>query len=81
MREEHAHEDHSHEGHSHAQGHGHSHGAGANKKALAVVLALTGTYMVVEVIGGLITGSLALLADAVHMLSDNVALGLALFAF
>lgn len=70
---------HSHEGHSHGQGHGH--GAGANKKALAVVLALTGTYMVAEIVGGLITGSLALLADAVHMLSDNVALALALFAF
>jgi cobalt-zinc-cadmium efflux system protein len=37
--------------------------------------------MVVEIIGGLITGSLALLADAAHMASDNVALGLALFAF
>ena len=37
--------------------------------------------MVAEVVGGLLTGSLALLADAVHMASDNVALGLALFAF
>jgi len=36
---------------------------------------------VAEVIGGLITGSLALLADAGHMLSDNFSLGLALFAF
>lgn len=71
---------HSHEGHSHG-GQGHSHGAGANKKALWVVLALTGTYMVAEVVGGLITGSLALLADAAHMLSDNIALALALFAF
>lgn len=67
-------------GHSHGGG-GHSHGQGANKKALAVVLALTTTYMFAEVIGGFITGSLALLADAAHMLSDNVALGLALFAF
>jgi cobalt-zinc-cadmium efflux system protein len=68
--------------HSHEDpGHGHSHGAGANKKALTVVLALTLTYMFAEVIGGLITGSLALLADAAHMLSDNVAIGLALFAF
>jgi cobalt-zinc-cadmium efflux system protein len=60
---------------------GHSHGQGANKKALAVVLALTLTYMIAEIVGGLITGSLALLADAAHMASDNVALGLALFAF
>src|SRR5215218_7513326 len=37
--------------------------------------------MVAQVVGGLLTGSLALLADAVHMASDNVALGLALFAF
>jgi cobalt-zinc-cadmium efflux system protein len=36
---------------------------------------------VAEVIGGLITGSLALLVDAGHMLSDNFSLGLALFAF
>lgn len=70
--------DHSHEGHDHG---GHSHGAGANKKALAIVLSFTLTYMFVEIIGGLLTGSLALLADAAHMASDNVALGLALFAF
>lgn len=37
--------------------------------------------MFAEVIGGLLTGSLALLADAAHMLSDNIALGMALFAF
>lgn len=76
---------HSHSGeHSHGSGgysQGHDHGRGANKKALAVVLAFTTTYMFAEVIGGLITGSLALLADAAHMLSDNIALGLALFAF
>lgn len=67
--------EHAHEGHSH------SHGRGANKRALAVVLAITLTYTVVEVVGGLLTGSLALLADAAHMASDNVALGLALFVF
>jgi cobalt-zinc-cadmium efflux system protein len=75
-----SHDEHSHGGHSHGGG-GHSHGQGANKKALAIVLALTTTYMFAEVIGGLLTGSLALLADAAHMLSDNIALGLALFAF
>ena len=47
---------------------------------MAVVLALTATFTVVEVVGGLITGSLALLADAGHMLSDTLSLGLALFA-
>ena len=69
--------------HEHSSGSsgGHEHGQGANKKALAVVLAFTTTYMFAEIIGGLLTGSLALLADAAHMLSDNIALGLALFAF
>jgi cobalt-zinc-cadmium efflux system protein len=47
---------------------------------MAVVLALTATFTVAEVVGGLLTGSLALLADAGHMLSDNFSLGLALFA-
>jgi cobalt-zinc-cadmium efflux system protein len=47
---------------------------------MAVVLALTASFTVAEVVGGLLTGSLALLADAGHMLSDNLSLGLALFA-
>jgi cobalt-zinc-cadmium efflux system protein len=72
--------DHSHEGHSHSTEGGHSHGGG-NRRALSIALAITATYTVAEVIGGLITGSLALLADAGHMLSDNFSLGLALFAF
>jgi cobalt-zinc-cadmium efflux system protein len=45
-----------------------------------MALALTAAYTVVEVVGGIYTGSLALLADAVHMLSDNLALALALAA-
>ncbi len=73
MTHSHAHSDHD---HSHA---GHSHGA--DKRALAVVLAITLLYTVAEVVGGLVTGSLALLADAAHMASDNVALALALLAF
>ncbi len=52
----------------------------AHSKALGTAFALTATYTVVEVVGGLLTGSLALLADAVHMLSDNVSLALALVA-
>ena len=64
----------------------HAHGAGAisaagrHRKPLYVALALTLTYMTVEVIGGLLTGSLALLADAAHMLTDAGGLALALFA-
>jgi cobalt-zinc-cadmium efflux system protein len=45
-----------------------------------VVLGLTLAFTAVEIVGGILTGSLALLADAVHMLSDNVALALALLA-
>ena len=51
-----------------------------SRRALAVALVLTASYTVVEVIGGVVAGSLALLADAVHMLSDNIALALALVA-
>lgn len=61
----------------------HEHGThqrAGSLRALAVVLALTASFTVVEIIGGLLTGSLALLADAGHMLSDNLSLGLALFA-
>lgn len=61
---------------------GHEHGGAAagNRRTLALALAITASYTVVEVVGGLLTGSLALLADAAHMLSDNVSIGLALFA-
>ena len=62
-------------------GHAHNHSAaGKNKKRLAIVLALTSAYLVAEVIGGLLTHSLALLADAGHMLTDVAGLILALFA-
>jgi cobalt-zinc-cadmium efflux system protein len=62
-------------------GHGHSHTpAGKNKKRLAIVLALTTAYLIAEVVGGLLTHSLALFADAGHMLTDVAGLGLALLA-
>jgi cobalt-zinc-cadmium efflux system protein len=60
--------------------HDHDHARAASRRALAVALGLTASYTVVEVVGGVFAGSLALLADAVHMLSDNVALALALVA-
>jgi cobalt-zinc-cadmium efflux system protein len=47
---------------------------------MAIALAITAGFLVIEVIGGLLTGSLALLADAGHMLTDVAALALALFA-
>lgn len=61
--------------------HGHSHGrAERSRRSLSVVLVLTAAYMLAEAGGGWLTGSLALLADAGHMLTDVAALGLALFA-
>jgi cobalt-zinc-cadmium efflux system protein len=63
----------------HHHDHSHDHG-NADRRALAIVFALTAGFMVVEIVGGLLTGSLALLADAGHMLSDAVSLGVALFA-
>jgi cobalt-zinc-cadmium efflux system protein len=62
-------------------GHGHEHDVRAGSaRALGLALALTAGYTVVEVVAGILTGSLALLADAAHMLSDNVSIALALFA-
>lgn len=61
--------------------HGHVQSAGSrNKKSLAIVFGLTSFYLIVEVIGGFWTGSLALLADAGHMLTDVAGVGLALLA-
>lgn len=51
-----------------------------HKKNLLIVLALSGTYLIAEVIGGIATKSLALLADAAHMLTDVVGLLLAFIA-
>ncbi len=61
---------------------GGSTGTAAAKHAnrLRWALALTGTYMIAEVVGALVTGSLALLADAAHMLTDVGGLALALLA-
>ena len=53
----------------------------SNMRRVIIALVLTGTFMVVEVIGGIISGSLALLADAGHMLTDTMALALAAVAF
>lgn len=75
----HHHHGHSH-GHSHGHGHGHGHSHTSNKKALLSSFILIAAFMVVEVIGGILTNSLALLSDAGHMLSDAAALGLSFFA-
>jgi cobalt-zinc-cadmium efflux system protein len=68
-----AHDDARHDGHGHA-------GPGTQRRALWVALLANAGFLVVEVVGGLAFHSLALLADATHMLSDVVGLGVALIA-
>src|SRR3546814_16512291 len=63
--------------HHHA---GHSHGSDNERRGLWALL-LTASFMMVEVVGVLISGSLALLADAAHLLTDAAALALAWVAF
>jgi len=58
-----------------------SHALAEHKGPLKTALAITAAMMLVEVVGGFLSGSLALLADAGHMLTDAGALGLSLFAF
>lgn len=53
----------------------------SNLRRVMIALVLTGTFMLVEIAGGIISGSLALLADAGHMLTDTMALSLAAMAF
>jgi cobalt-zinc-cadmium efflux system protein len=71
---------HGHHHHHHHHGHGHAHSRAVNTRRLKIVLVLIFIYMVVEVIGAYVTNSLALLADAGHMLSDVAAISLSLFA-
>lgn len=66
-------------------GHGHSHthgitATGRHRSALTAVLALTTLIAVAEVVGGIVTGSLVLLADAAHMTADAAGVGLSLLA-
>jgi cobalt-zinc-cadmium efflux system protein len=68
----HAHDhgrDHGHD-HGHGAHHGHAHGSGASETALLWALWITAGFMIAEAIGGWIAGSLALIADAAHMLAD-----------
>lgn len=60
--------------------HSHVHSHTGTKRALATAFALTTAVLLVEVVGGLVSHSLALLSDAGHVLTDIVALGLAWFA-
>ena len=76
----HDHAEHSgHDHHGHDHGH-HHHGRGSSEARLSWALGITAVFMAVEAIGGFIAGSLALLADATHMLTDAASLVLALMA-
>lgn len=66
--------------HHHGGGHGHGRHLGRERRGLLAALVLTATVMVVEAAGGVISGSLALLSDAGHMLADVSALGLSFLA-
>jgi cobalt-zinc-cadmium efflux system protein len=59
----------------------HSHTTNSNLRRVIIALVLTASFMFVEVVGGILAGSLALLADAGHMLTDTMALALAALAF
>jgi len=89
MTAEHSHDDEKGEavhGHDHEHDHGkgshagHDHTAGANERSLKIALALTCAFLVVELAGGFIAHSLALLSDAAHMFTDTAALAIALMA-
>lgn len=86
MSSDHTHRSHDHDhAHDHSQGGGHHHHApkvdANNRRRVGIAAALTGLFMLVEVAGGIISGSLALLADAGHMMTDFAALAMAWAAF
>ena len=69
-----------HQVHADHSSHSRDHHRGASKRALVIVLGLLTTHMVVEIVGSIVSGSLGLLAHATHMLTDMVAICLAIFA-
>ena len=74
------HASHDHGGHDHGH-HDHAHDLrGASRRSLLIALSLITTYMVAEIIGGILSGSLALIADAGHMATDAAAILMALVA-
>src|SRR5580693_5865230 len=82
----HAHHSHAHQHHDHggdhaAHSHGaHRHGNEAGSRRLLIALFILGTFTVVEAVGGYLANSIALLAEAAHMLADSASLVLAVVA-
>ncbi|GGA98368.1 zinc transporter ZitB [Brucella endophytica] len=72
---------HDHAGHGPGDGHDHGDYGKLDKRRVLIAAVLTTGFMVVEALGGILAGSLALLADAGHMLTDSVSLLLAWYAF
>lgn len=70
--------DHEH-GHTCAHKHG-GHGAHSQRRAISAAFFITAGFMLVEAAGGLLTGSMALLSDSMHMMTDAAALGMSFFA-
>ncbi|MCI0435800.1 MAG: cation diffusion facilitator family transporter [Gemmatimonadetes bacterium] len=71
---------HAHPHDHHGDAHSHREAAGIGRPRLVFVLAMTAVFMIVELVGGWLANSLALIADAGHMLGDVGALGLSVFA-
>src|ERR1700721_461973 len=71
------HHDHTHAGHGHA---GHDHAGTASEQRLRAALALLFAFTVVEAVGGYWSNSIALMAEAAHMLADSASLLLAIVA-
>jgi cobalt-zinc-cadmium efflux system protein len=71
---------HGHDDHGHAHSHGAMRAGERHKGRLALAFVVLAVFMVVEVVGGIVSGSLALLSDAGHMLTDVLGLGMALAA-
>lgn len=83
MKHEHSHlADHRHgdEGHAHGHSHSHAHGRGASERRLLLTLCILFTFTAVEALGGWLANSIALLAEAGHMLADCGSLLLAILA-
>jgi cobalt-zinc-cadmium efflux system protein len=72
---------HDHGSHDSNDGHDHADYGNLDKRRVLIAAVLTAGFMVVEALGGILAGSLALLADAGHMLTDSVSLILAWYAF
>jgi cobalt-zinc-cadmium efflux system protein len=74
------HSPHGHSHHDHAHSHGHATGPNDSRRTLSFLFILNLLYMFAEIIGGMLSGSLALLADAGHMAIDVFAIALSIFA-